>query len=324
MIQRQLPPWARHTHPVMRSVLGPNHQNYAERVKRWMFIGVTTLVLAFIGVLIGTEFFQVDLSQLPISEALMKVVFWPLFGLQIVLRLFALSMTIGTIGDEKRRQTWDNLRTTAEGASLAMRARWSSVVFYRMRPMLYVVTIARFVLIGALLYDLTAFSGDYLNNLTVSIVPQVPFAVSVLFVALMMTASLLLPVSGLGLDAAIGLAVSTVTHQRIYAILAQITLAAIRVGIVAGLLILMTEFRGGVIGIESATQLGLWVLIFGFAAIGDWGVSLLHLGFFGAEVWANVDYSIFIGVALLVFVFAQTLMTDLLLAFAVRRAERSE
>lgn len=324
MIQRQLPPWARANHPVLRSVLGQKHQDRNERIKRWMFTLAIIAVVTLIGVFIGTEFFQVDLRDFPISEALINVVFWPLFVLQVVMRLLTLAMTVGTIGEEKRRQTWDNLRTTSEGAELAMRARWSAVVFYRMRPMLYIVTIARIVLIGALLYDLTAFSGDYLNNLTVSITPQLDLPISVLMVALMMTASLLLPITGVGLDAAVGLTVSTVANQRMYIVMAQITLTAVRVAIVAGLLLLITEFRSDVIGIDSATDIGLWLLIFGFAAMGDWGLSLLHLGFFGAEVWATVPYSIFIGLALLVFVFVQTILTDMLLMFAVRRAERNE
>lgn len=324
MIQRQLPPWARANHPVLRSILGQKHQERNERIKRWMFSLAIMVILTGIGVFIGTDFFQDDLRDFPIAEALINVIFWPLFVLQVVMRLLTLSMTIGTIGDEQRRQTWDSLRTTSEGAELTMRARWSAVVFYRMRPMLYIVTIARLVLIGAILYDLTAFSGDYLNNLTVSITPQLDMPISVLMVALMMTASLLLPLTGVGMDAAVGLLVSTVAKHRMYVVIGQIALTAIRVAIVAGLLLLMTDFRSDGIGIDGATDIGLWLLIFGFAAMGDWGLSLLHLGFFGADVWATVPYSIFIGIALLVFVFIQALLVDGILMLAVRRAERNE
>ena len=65
-----------------------------------------------------------------------------------------------------------------------------------------------------------------------------------------------------------------------------------------------------------------WLLMGGFAAFGDWGLSFLHLGFFG-EIWATIPYGIFLGVALLAFALAGSALTEWILAFATRRAERS-
>ena len=282
---------------------------------------VVSVVVAVVGYAIGSQFFAEDLFEKPISEALMLMLFWPIFAIQIILSISALAMTVGVIGEEKRRQTWDHLRTTTEGASLAIRARWSAVVFYRLRSPMIIVMLARVVLIGAMLYDLTAFRGDYLNNLTVNITPELPLPVAVMLLALTMTASFLLPFTSVGFDAAVGLLVSTVVQQRVYVTLVQIALISVRVAIILGLLLGVTQFRTG--GLELS-NVNLWLLLFAFAALGDWSLSILHLGYFGAVVWIDVEYSILIGAALLVFVFVQTLITDGLLALAVRRAERRE
>lgn len=322
MIQRQLPPWARVDNPVLRYIIGFQPEGGRQRLyARWIFVLIVSVVVVVVGYAIGSQFFSEDLFEKPISEALMLMLFWPIFAIQVILSISALVMTVGVIGEEKRRQTWDNLRTTTEGASLAIRARWSAVVFYRLRSPIIVVLLARLVLIGAMLYDLTAFRGDYLNNLTVNITPDLPLPVAVMLLALTMTASLLLPFTSVGFDAAVGLLVSTVVQQRVYVILVQFGLIAVRVAIILALLLGVTQFRTG--GLEFS-NVNLWLLLFAFAALGDWSLSLLHLGYFGAVVWMDVEYSILIGAALLVFVFVQTLITDGLLALAVRRAERRE
>lgn len=323
MIQRQLPPWARLDHPALRYALGvPRPLDRREQYARAFFVIIGALVLAGIGLVAGSDFLRDDLLQKPISDALISVLFWPVFIVQVIARLSAMAMTIGTIGEEKRRQTWDSLRTTTIGPSLAVRARWSAVLFYKMRSVIGLLLLARLILIAAILFDLTAFSGEYLGYLTDGVTPRVPVAAGVLLLALTMTASLLLPVTGLGVDAALGLLVSTSVRQRIYVLLTQVGLTLIRLAVIGILLAVVTEFRTD--GMPDATHLGRWLLVAGFAALGDWGLSLLHLHFLGTEVWGGIPYAIFLGPALLVFVFLQTLLTDLILALAVRQAERSE
>ncbi|NJL57316.1 hypothetical protein HC928_20890 [bacterium] len=325
-IQRQLPPYARLDHPILRHILGVPRGDHARRRTPYVRVFLAALLVALMiaaGVVIGSEFFAVDLLQQPISQALSAVVFWPLLIAQLLLRLTALGMTIGTVSEEQRRQTWDSLRATSNGAALALQARWSAVVFYRLRPALLLMTAARLLLIAALLYDLTAFSGDYLSFLTGDIQPAMSVPVAVLLLTFALTASLLMPLTGTGLDAALGLLVSTFVQRRVYVVLAQITLSALRVAVVIGLLAAVLNFRDDTL-LTNGTSTGLWLLIFGFAALGDWGVSLLHLGYFGAEVWANVPYSILIGPALLGFVVVQAALIDGLLWLAVRRADRSE
>ncbi|MFN8375186.1 MAG: hypothetical protein U0694_20210 [Anaerolineae bacterium] len=65
-----------------------------------------------------------------------------------------------------------------------------------------------------------------------------------------------------------------------------------------------------------------WLLVTGYAALGDWGLYFLEVGANGM-VWATVPYSVFIGVVLLLFCFVLALLTDAMIAWAVRRAEHT-
>jgi len=328
MMQRlttQVPVWMRPDHPILRYALGNPKREISTRARftrRFAFIALVALLILS-GYLIANAVLDENPLDQPVSEMLINVLFWPAFVLQVILQVIVMAMTINTVGDEKRRQTWESLKTTVSGASLALRARWSAVVFYRVGGLLSVLVLVRLVLVGGVLFDLTAFRGEYLNYLTGSIEPDVPLAAGIVLLALTMTASLLLPFTGVAFDASVGLLVSTLVQQRTYVVLAQIALTAVRVLIVGALLIGVTQFREGTLT-PDATELGIWMLLFGFAVIGDWGLSLLYLGYYGAEVWAEVPYGILIGVAMLGFVVVQAALTDLIMSLAIRRAERSE
>jgi hypothetical protein len=293
----------------------PTRSRYL-RALLMVVIGVTFLGG---GYLVGSDFLETDPFELPLSQMLITILFWPTFAFQVLLQVGATIMTINTVGEEQRRQTWDSVRTTSSGAALTLRTRWSAAIFYKMRGFIGILIIIRLNLIGAMLYDLTAFRGEYLNYLIGSILPEIPLAVGVLLLALTMTASLLLPIVGLGLDAAIGLLISTAVQQRTYVVLSQMVLTAVRLVIIGALLIGATQFRTDAL---SAGDLATWLILFGFAAIGDWGLSFLYLGYYGATVWADVPYGVFIGLAMLLFALFQAALTDGILSFAVYRAER--
>ena len=319
----QLPPWMRPNHPILRYLLEKRQTPDSRRGQftRALFMILLGFLLLLIGYANASSLFGENPFDLPISEMLFKMLFLPTFILQVGLQLTVLLVTMGAIGEEKRRQTWDNLRTTTDGAALALRARWSAAVFYRMRGSLSILLLVRLILIGGLLFDLTAFQGEYLNNLTGGVVPDIPLFLSVILLALMMTSSLLLPVTALGFDAAFGLLVSTFVQQRTYIVLTQILLTAVRVAIVGGLLFGVEQFRSDVLDMPD---LVVWVLLFVFGVMGDWGISFLYLGFYGQQVWVDVPYSIYLGLAMMIFVMIQAILTDLILTWAVRRAERQE
>lgn len=317
-ITGQLPPWARADHPLLRYELARAAGQLSRRARylRALWIVLLALALAGGGYLIATGFLQQPPGQ-NLTESALNILFWPLLVAQLLLSVLALALTGSAISEEIRRQTWDNLRATAGGAELTIRTRWASV-FYRARGLLGVLLGLRVLLIGGILFDLTAFQGRYLDLLINGIVPDVPVLVAALLLSFTMTASLLLPLTAVGFDAAVGLLIATVFQQRTYAILAQIIYMLFRLTLLVGLVFAVTQFINGDL---AASDAGAWFLVSGFAALGDWGLAFLNLGFYG-EIWATVPYGIFMGLALLVFSLIQAALADAIVALAIRQAER--
>lgn len=320
MIRRftaQLPPWARTEHPVLRYELGKGRRpTRTRRIVNALLVILVLLILYGGGYLLATNLRQQPAGQ-NLTEEIANIVFWPTLVVQVLLRFGALALTAGSVSEEKRRQTWDNLRATQNGADLAIRTRWAAV-FYRLRLPLALVILIRIILIVGILVDLTAFQGRYLDLIINGVVPDTALAVAAVLLALLMTASLLLPLTGIGFDAALGLLVSTAAQQRTYSAIIQILLVLIRVGLVIGLCYAATQFINGQLPLPDTLS---WVLMLAFAAIGDWGLAFLQLGFYG-EIWATVPFGIFLGLGLLVFSMIQAALTDWILAIAIRRAER--
>jgi hypothetical protein len=326
MIQRftgQLPVWARPDHPVLRYELGSVvHPSWKVRYGRALGVIVLGGLLLTAGYFAATQLLRNPAGENPV-EVINNVLFWPLLVLQVLLRIVAVTLTSNTVADEIRRQNWDSLRATPFGAELAMRARWATV-FYRLRGLLGVVLVARVVLIGGLLWDLTAFQGRHLDLLTTGITPEVALVVAVLLLSFLMTAALLLPLTAVGFDSSIGLLISATVQQRTYSTLLQALYIFFRIAVVVLLVFATTRFLEGQFVVEGqlgVTDLLSWLLVFAFAAMGDWGLAFLHLGRYG-EIWATVPYGIFLGLALLIFALAQAALADQLLVFAVRRAQR--
>jgi hypothetical protein len=320
MIQRlavQLPGWASRSHPILRYELSraPRLSKRAQYF-RALWIVLLALGLAGGGYLIATNFLRQPAGQ-NLTEQMLAVVFWPMLVAQVGMRIATILLTGGVISEEKRRQTWDNLRATEAGAELTLRTRWAAV-FYRMRPVLAILLGVRVILIIGILVDLTAFQGRYLDLLINGVSPEISLPVAAVLLAFFMTAGLLLPLTGVGFDAASGLLVASVFQQRTYAVIAQILIVLARIVIVSALAFAATRFVEGSLEVSN---LGAWLLIAGFAALGDWGLAFLNLGFYG-EMWATIPHGIFFGLALLVFSMIQAAATDWILNFAVRQAER--
>lgn len=321
MLQRlaiQLPDWARADHPLMRYELGraariPRRKQYV----RIAGFAAAVLVLYWAGYAIATNFFQNPAGQ-NLTEGLIAAVFWPTLALQVFMQVASLALTVNMVSEQKRRQTWDNLRATEGGVALAFRTRWATV-FYRLRPLLVIVMAVRLLLIVGILIDLTAFQGRYIDLLINGVVPDVSPVVAALLLAFLMTASLLLPLTSIGLDAAIGLLVSVTLQQRLYSVMTQIIVIALRLALVAGLTIAATQFIRGELTLSDGTA---WGLMAAFAGFGDWGLSFLHLGFY-SEIWATIPYAIFLGIGLLIFSMAESALTEWVLNLAIRRAERN-
>lgn len=314
----QLPAWARRDHPVLHHELGAEGR-LSRRARLLRAFGglLAVAVLLGIGVLIATDMLRAPAGQTNV-ESVNAVLYYPLLLLQVGLSIAALLSTTNFVGDEIRRQNWDNLRATEQGAEMAMRARWVAV-FYRLRAPLAVVFLGRVVLIGVMLWELTAFQGRYLDLLINGIVPDVPLVAAVLLVSFLMTSALLLPLTSVGFDAAVGLLISSFVPQRTYSALIQIVLIFVRIAITVAFVAGALSFLRG--EMFFATDLGAWLLMAGYGALGDWGLGLLNLGR-SSEIWATVPYGILINLVLLVFALVQAAVADRLLMLAVRLAQK--
>lgn len=324
MIRRfigELPKWARFDHPILRYELTRNAGELRPRARYLRALGTILALLALLagGYLYATDFLRQPSAGENLTDSLWRVLYFPALALTLLLRVSVISTTVNTVSEERRRERWDNLRATEAGAELALRTRWVAV-FYRFRGLVALLMLARVILIIGILYDLTAFRGGYLSMLTANITPEVSVVFGVVLLSLIMTASTLLVWTGTGLDAAVGLFASALIKQRLYTAMFQILFIAIRLFVPLALLIAVTQFIVGGLQLEAGW---LWLLILAFVVTGDWGMILLQLAALG-EIWARVPYSIFIGVAMLVIVLLQALITDGLLAYAVRHAERHE
>lgn len=312
-----LPGWARADNPVMRYQLDGGRAPSPRRRALFIIAGILgCLLLVALGYAIATEGLTIPAGSY-VVEVINSTLYWPLLALQLMLSMLSILLTAGTVSNEQKRQHWDNLRATPNGADLIMRTRWASV-FYRLRGLLAVVYVGRIVLIICMLYDLTSFQGRYIDLLINGVVPEISVIVAVLLLALFMTAAVLLPITAVGLTSSIGLLVSTAVHHRTYSALVQILLLFGRVAFSAGLLLAATRMLGGELSLSD--PLG-WLLLFLAAALGDWGLALLYLGRAG-EVWATVPFGILMGAALVVYCFVQAYLADQILSAAVRRAQR--
>lgn len=314
-----LPAWARPDHPLLRHELArASRLTGRARLARGAWLALLMLALLAGGALVATNLLRQP-AGLSLTESAAAVLYWPLLAAQVALHLAALALAGGAISAARRRQTWDSLRATAGGAELALRAQWA-LVYYRLRGPLGAVLLLRALLIGGALFDLTAFQGRYLDLLSSGIVPPVSLAAAALLLACALAASLLLPLTSVGFDAALGLWAGAVFQARAYVTLAQAGLALARLALTAALAAAASAFVAG--GLPALPDPAAWALLLAFGAAGDQGLAFLNLGLLG-EVWAVVPYGILLGPALLLLALAQAAGSDWALARAIRRAERS-
>ncbi len=321
MIQRligQLPFWARRDHPMLRHELNGETTKQSWQLRYGRALGVILIgaVLLLIGMLAATDLGNRAAGE-NIVESVTAVLYFPLLAIQVVLRIAAFSLTAGVVSEQMRLGNWDNLRVTEHGAELTLRTRWVSI-FYRLRGLIGVVLGLRGVLIALVLYELTFFQGRHLDLFIVGITPEISLVVAVLLLSFLMTGSVLLPLTGIGFDASIGVLISTLVRQRTYSTLVQGLIILARI-VVTGLLVYAA---GSYLNNEtSATDLGAWLLLFALGAVGDWGLAFLFLGRFG-EIWALVPYGVFLGLALLIFALIQAAAADTILILAARLGQK--
>jgi hypothetical protein len=273
---------------------------------RWILALIITTVLMLGGYVVATGFLQHPPGQNP-TESAMAIAFWPTLILQIMLGISAVTTVPDVILQDPKLVD----KPFAFGLFFGWR-----LMAARMMPFLVIILIIRLALIAGTVYDLTAFQGRYLDLLINGVVPDTSLAVAALLLAFTIAATLLLPTVSLGLAAAISIFVQQRTGVRAH----RYVLVAVDIALIVLVTLGVTQLTNS--ELRQASGFSSWLDMAAFGAFGDWGLTLLHLGFYGA-IWATIPYGIFLGLALLVIAFGEIGLIKWLLAQLTRQAERN-
>jgi hypothetical protein len=320
----QLPDWARPDNPVLRHML----QRATRRRPwplRWLvrFIGLALLIWLLVG---SYQAYRDGLGSGATGQgesAFFVVAYFPLLALQLFTLTGALILTSNMVTQEQQRGTWEALKITSHGAELAFRARWAAA-FYQMRWLLAALIIPRLIIAGQMLVDLTDYQGYHLDLYIDGITPEVSLEVAIVLLAAFMTAALIQPFVMIGLNAAIGLFLSTVFRSRPITIIAQVVIVLIEfflsaAALSAGWTVLNTDPTSPTYLTADLSQ--AWGNLLFMASAGDQSLRLMNLQTF-LQAWTDVDYAVLLGAAILAVVMLMAVLTNGLLLWAAHRASR--
>jgi hypothetical protein len=337
----QLPEFARPSNPIMRYLLLRTERK-ASRRGRLLRVLVSYIGFAMLVLLAYTQFSVsgtqpiVASSQNPL-DSLFLVMFFPLVFWQFVARATALISTATAIGSEERLGTWDTLKITADGAKLTLKVRWAAF-FYGLGSNLFLQVAMRLLFVYVMFTNLASHNGFFINNMitgttpfglsTVSATNQV--TTGIIIVAMQTTAALVLPFTAVAFDAALGLWIGAMFRGRFAVGIAVVIAVVLRAIIilwglwVASTLLSLSPFPELVSSLSPGEmQLRMKLLgIFAGIAEGDLGLAMLHIPHV-QNIWADYNYGIFVGVALLGYAVVQAAATNVLVHLACRRALRA-
>lgn len=315
----QLPRWARPDHPIMRSVMGYGRSSTWRR--RFMML----LLMIFISAIAVALGYVVAQNQAIQGEepTVRDILYWPLVGAQTLALVLAIALTTNVIALERQKQTWDTLKLSLSGVSLTLRARWIAV-FFKLGWLLALITIGRLIYVGLLLDEMVEFQGRALDLRISGITPEVSLDVTVILMAAMMTAFILMPFVAVAVAAAIGIVVSVFTRTRSVVILGLLLLIGLRLATTIGSLVVgNTVFSETGVSNDLATldRNTAWYRLLFSSAEGDMMLRLFHLDTLG-QIWADVSYTIYIGGVMLLVVLVQAMIANGLVLYAAWRATK--
>jgi hypothetical protein len=337
----QLPDFARPDNPLLRQALSRGTRRL-RRVRVILMALSGLLFILFVALLMPGWAAAMGIS-FPSTDApgfigpVFLILYWPLVFAQVVMRVFSFSSTSSVIASETRRGTWDTLKVTSEGATLMMKTRWAAV-FYQLRALLIALLAVRLVFIAGALVELTAFQGHYLDLLISGTRPfgysnvssELSTVLGILFVSMAMVASVLAPFTTVAFDASLGMLLGTLWRGRLMSVLGQFALVMVRLLITGGALIIGTVLLFGParLGVSAPGDTGIstvvaWLAAFFGIGEGDMGLTLLRLPLV-QQLWANVDYGILVGLALLGYTLLQFGLANLFVRWASHRAARAD
>lgn len=318
LLTSQLPDWARPDHPILQYELAHLKKSFPLRV-RFIQILMIALLLGLVGYLYAT-YIYVSPTRGNWSDLAWRMLYFPTLLVQAATAIVALSYGIGSIGQERNRRTWDNLRATEVGAEMTLRTRWIAIL-YRLRLPILAILMVRIVLLAGMVYDITAFGGQYTEMLMQNITPTLPEPrLGLVMVALMMTANILVPLTMIASAAALGILISVMIRNRAYSATMQVILGFFILMVTIGLLLIISQVLQGQLELDDTALLAVFLAYSGF---GDWGLLLAQMGSAG-EIWVIVPYGVFIGGALVVLMLIQSAISDGMIWLAVKLSESRE
>lgn len=302
-----LPGWARRNSALLRHQLANTSGRFGALLQAtgWLLaIGLAALCI----------------DALSPTDANMGARIWrgshlPLLALQTGTWVVAFVLGGGTVGRQRSRKTWDSLRATEAGVALELRMRWLGILL-RLRAPIAAILLVRLLYCLGMWVDLSAFGGHHGSMLARQALPPLPDSwLALPLIAATMAALLLLPLGAIGLGAALGILLSVLIRERLFAALAQVLIVSAQlIWVVAGSL----QIHIGWLQLPGEAQFA-WQLLYG--ALGDWGLSLAQLSNLG-ELWSSVPHGAGLGPVLLGMALAAGMVADGLLWLAAQLGER--
>lgn len=266
--------------------------------------------------------YAADVRGQTLSAQAFASLYVPVVAGQAIVSALVFTVGLNLIPKLRRRGTWDQVRTTAEGSRAAIRAAWTHVVYQRASGWLIVLAYApRLFLFVLLLYDLTSFRGDYLAQVIGVHRPPLPAALDIALMGLIVTAGFTLPFTAVGLEAACALLLSTFVRSRQAIGMTQVGLTLARVAWAVGPIVVFDGLIARAESGEAVPLLGAWLSGFASAVLGDWGLGGLHAAEID-RVWGVIPYAALIPVLAIGVAGVQSGLTILTLNWAARRAQR--
>ena len=233
----ELPAWMRRDHPALRQELGtapPTSRGV--RFGRALSVEVSAVAVLMVGYVIATGLLTHPAGQ-TLSESVSAVVFFPLVALQIVTGILALTST--SIGRQRRDAASELGQPARDRAGRV--AGDAGALDGGVLPTARAGRRDRRRAGGA---DRAAADGpEPVSGALRSTCwsagsrPKCRSLAAVLLVALTLTAGLLLPLTAVGLDAAVGLLLAATVQQRTYSTLIQTVLIVLRLVVMLALLV---------------------------------------------------------------------------------------
>lgn len=308
-----LPAWALPDHPAVRLTLREHHRQW--RWTRWLWATAGYLSVLFIT---GQ---RVNFPSLTWAETIISLLLIPTLLGQAALSAVIYGYTLDAIHLLRQNEVWDVIRSTIGGTAQVVRGVWAAS-FYRIAGWIWVVVfVPRVMLLGVLLLDATSFRGELIDQMASAAVPSVPWPWGGVLLALWVTGVMLMPLAVLGTDGALGLWLSTFVQARWMTgpILIGLTIWRFISALVSVVFMLHLIQPWDVVPF-SLESVGWGVLLLN-AQAGDWGMAYLNMVQL-ERWWQTIPYSVYLGVALIGLVLVNLLLSEALLKWAARRAQR--